>query len=79
MVNLVEFGTELISRSEAKRVAARLDAFDEVELDFRGVQYVGQGFVDDLLRGWAGQHPQVTLSPVNMYDEVRFMVERGPP
>jgi anti-sigma regulatory factor (Ser/Thr protein kinase) len=78
-IRLFELGTEFVSRSEAKRVASRLDQFEEVELDFAGVAGVGQGFVDELFRVWAGEHPGTRLLPIRMNDEVRFMVQRGLP
>jgi excisionase family DNA binding protein len=76
-VKLLEYGTDLISRSEAKRLASRLEQFEEVELDFGGVDVVGQGFVDELLRVWATDHPGTRLIPINMNEEVGFMVRRG--
>lgn len=60
----------LISRSQAKRVAARFEKFAEVELDFAGVESMGQGFTDELLRVWALAHPQTRLVVVNASDDV---------
>ncbi|MGH9166458.1 MAG: STAS-like domain-containing protein [Acidimicrobiia bacterium] len=77
MVKLFEVSTGFVSRSEAKRLAARLEEFEHVLLDFSGVQEVGQGFVDELFRVWAGQHPETRLEPVNMLPAVEFMVRRG--
>jgi anti-sigma regulatory factor (Ser/Thr protein kinase) len=78
-IRLFELGTEFVSRSEAKRVASRLEQFREVEVDFAGVDGVGQGFVDELFRVWAAEHPGTRLIPTRMNEEVRFMVERGLP
>jgi excisionase family DNA binding protein len=77
VVKLFERGTEFVSRSEAKRLASGLEKFDEVELDFEGVDAVGQGFVDQLFRVWAVDNPKTALHPVRMNQAVRFMVERG--
>ncbi len=76
-VKLMEYGTEFVSRSEAKRLATRLEQFKEVEVDFAGVELVGQGFVDELFRVWAREHPETRLIPISMNDEVGFMVRRG--
>lgn len=76
-IKLLAFGVDLISRAQAKRVVARLEAFAEVELDFHGVVGVGQGFVDEVFRVWAADHPQTRLEPSGMNEAVRFMVERG--
>lgn len=78
-VKLAGYGTRLVSRSEAKLLLEGLSEFREVDLDFRGVQAVGQGFVDEVFRVWASRHPDVRLTPVNMNEAVRFMIERGLP
>jgi anti-sigma regulatory factor (Ser/Thr protein kinase) len=78
-VRLFETGSAFVSRSEAKRLAAGLDQFQQITLDFDGVDEVGQGFVDELFRVWSRDHPATRLLPVNMNDDVRFMVERGLP
>lgn len=76
-VRLLDYGPSLISRSQGKRLVARLTEFTEVELDFEGVRGVGQGFVDEVFRVWARAHPEVALIPVRMNAPVRFMIERG--
>ena len=79
VVRLFEHGTSFVSRSEAKRLLANLNRFREVILDFRGVEGVGQGFVDEVFRVWARAHPEVKLVPVEMNAAVEFMVRRGLP
>lgn len=76
-VKLAGFGRALVSRSEAKRLVARLPAFTHVTLDFSGVDVVGQGFCDEVFRVFARSHPEVTLEPVGMNDAVAFMVSRA--
>lgn len=78
-VRLFEKGERFVSRSEAKRMAQGLERFEEVSIDFAGVTEVGQGFVDELFRVWAGEHPQTRLLPVSMSEAVAFMVKRGLP
>lgn len=67
-------GESLESRAQAKRIANRLDAFDTVDLDFDGVDAIGQGFADELFRVFARQHPKVRLQPRNMNAQVAAMV-----
>ena len=76
-ISLSSFGLSLISRSEAKRVTARLREFEHVTLDFTGVEVVGQGFCDEVFRVFALQHPEVTLDPVGMNEMVEFLVRRA--
>lgn len=78
-IKLFEIGTEFVSRSEAKRLLAGMDGFSEITLDFDKVVSVGQGFVDEVFRVWARQHPGVTLTPINANAGVTFMIERGLP
>jgi anti-sigma regulatory factor (Ser/Thr protein kinase) len=54
-----------VSRTEAKRLAAELEQFGLVEIDFSGVDQVGQGFIDELFRVWQNEHPSTRLVPVN--------------
>lgn len=79
VIKLFEVGTEFVSRSEAKRLLSGLEQFREVELDFRGVESVGQGFVDEVFRVWARSHSDTELIPTHMNEAVQFMVERGLP
>lgn len=75
-VKLFGSGLTFISRSEARRLMDGMDAFDEIDLDFAGVDDVGQGFVDELLRVWPSQHAGARLTPLNMNEAVEFMVNR---
>jgi diguanylate cyclase (GGDEF)-like protein len=78
-VKMFQFGERFVSRSEAKRITQGLEKFESVILDFRGVEWVGQGFVDEVFRVWAGRHPRTRLEPVNMSEAVGFMIKRGLP
>jgi anti-sigma regulatory factor (Ser/Thr protein kinase) len=76
VVRLFKQGTLFVSRSEAKRLAANLEEFEEVILDFSGIDEVGQGFVDELFRVWATDHPGTRLVPMNMNPVVAAFVDR---
>jgi anti-sigma regulatory factor (Ser/Thr protein kinase) len=80
VVKLFEIGTTFVSRSEARRLLDGLERdFETVEVDFAGVEDVGQGFVDELLRVWPNANPGHTVVPINMNAAVDFMVRRGLP
>jgi anti-sigma regulatory factor (Ser/Thr protein kinase) len=77
VVKLFAIGVEFVSRSEARRLLHGLERFREVVLDFAGVTAVGQGFVDEVFRVWASDHPGTTLRAERMNPQVEFMVRRG--
>jgi len=77
LIKLYERSDTFLSRSEAKRVLVNLEHFEEVELDFQKVETVGQAFADEVFRVWKKSHPKVRLIPVNMKENVEFMVRRA--
>ena len=64
----------LVSRAEARRVAARLAQFRHVELDFTGIADIGHGFADELFRVFGLTHPSLALVPAGMAPRVAAMV-----
>lgn len=76
VVKLFGSGLTFVSRSEARRLMEGMDAFEDIDLDFAGVDDVGQGFIDEVLRVWPSQHPGVRITPINMNDAVAFMIRR---
>jgi anti-sigma regulatory factor (Ser/Thr protein kinase) len=74
VVALAMGSSEFVSREEARAVASGLDRFREVELDFCGVESVGQGFVDELFGSWQRAHPEVRLVPTRMNEAVAHWV-----
>lgn len=76
-VRLARIGNEnLLSRSQAKRLIARIDRFRVVELDFSEVPQIGQAFADELFRVYAKQHPDIQLIPINAHPDVQRMIGR---
>ena len=77
-VTLSGSGEEVyMSRSEADRVLGGLEKFRKVELDFKGIRLIGQGFADEIFRVWQNQHPEVVLTAVNMNPTVEMMVNHA--
>lgn len=74
-VRLAQYGHEkLISRSQAKRLLARVDQFKVVLFDFDGVDTIGQAFADEIFRVFAKAHPNIELIPVKANTQVQGMV-----
>ena len=77
-VKLAQYGNDkLISRSQAKRLLARVELFKIVMLDFQGVQSIGQAFADEIFRVFTLKHPEVTLEPYHTNSEIKRMIERA--
>jgi len=75
---LAQYGNDkLISRSQAKRVVARVELFKIVMLDFTGVPTIGQAFADEIFRVFANAHPNLELIPVHANSEVKRMIGRA--
>lgn len=77
-VRLAQYGNDkLISRSQAKRVLARVELFKTVLFDFKEVPTIGQAFADEIFRVFALQHPEIKLIAIKPNSEVRYMIERA--
>lgn len=77
-IRLAQYGEEnLVSRSQAKRVIARFERFDEILLDFAGVETIGQAFADEIFRVFQRQHPDIELVHVNTNPMVKRMILRA--
>ena len=71
-VRLAQYGEDkLISRSQAKRLLARVDLFRCVLFDFEGVESIGQAFADEIFRVFARSHPNIELIPINATSQVQ--------
>jgi anti-sigma regulatory factor (Ser/Thr protein kinase)/biotin operon repressor len=77
-VKLMRYGDDnLVSRSQAKRLLARVDRFKIVMLDFSGVTSIGQAFADEVFRVFKAKHGEVQLLPIHASSEVRRMISRA--
>jgi hypothetical protein len=70
---------DFVSRAEAKKLGSHLEAFATVELDFEGIESIGQGFVDELFRVWQNDHPQTHLVPVRANRSIISMIAMTAP
>ena len=78
-VRLLEYGDEkplVVSRSQAKRLMVRFERFENIILDFSGIDEIGQGFADELFRVFPNQHPNTTLTPINYNAQIIGMINR---
>ena len=77
-IALAEYGIDsLVSRSQAKRVLARVELFEHIVFDFNGVEEIGQAFADQIFRVFQIDHPNTKLTAVNLSPNVADMVSRA--
>ena len=77
-LKLAQYGEgSLISRSQAKRILARLESFHEALFDFSGVESIGQAFADEIFRVYAMDHPSIKLTPIHANEQVNQMIRRA--
>jgi hypothetical protein len=67
----------LISRSQAKRVLARVELFRTVVFDFSGIKTIGRAFADEIFRVFTLAHPGIELQFVHANTSVRDMIKRA--
>jgi anti-sigma regulatory factor (Ser/Thr protein kinase) len=76
-VALARYGEEqLISRSQAKRLLARLEPFKEVFLNFEGVDSIGQAFADEIFRVFKKEHPDIEIVWIRASKQIENMIKR---
>ena len=66
---------EPIARSQARRILYRLELFKRVEFDFTGVEFMGQGFADEIFRVFHNQYPEIELIPLHANETVLGMIK----
>ena len=77
-VRLAQYGDDkLVSRSQAKRLLARVDRFKTVIFDFESVDSIGQAFADEIFRVFESKHPEVELIATKTNSSVKRMISRA--
>ncbi|MDE2464948.1 MAG: STAS-like domain-containing protein, partial [Alphaproteobacteria bacterium] len=77
-VILARYGNDkLISRSQAKRVLARVELFRTVIFDFKDVEFIGRAFADEIFRVFGNAHPEIELLAIHANSEVKRMIARA--
>lgn len=77
-IAIAQYGPDgLMSRSKARRVLNRFSKFKEVILDFKGVDFIGQAFADEIFRVYRKIHPDINISVINVNENVKKMIKRA--
>ncbi|ALF21564.1 STAS-like domain-containing protein [Fusobacterium animalis] len=70
-------GHDFVSRSLAKRILMNVEKFKIIVLDFENIDNIGQGFADEVFRVFKNKNPDIAIVPVNMNEEIEFMINRA--
>ncbi|WP_261787754.1 MULTISPECIES: STAS-like domain-containing protein [Fusobacterium] len=54
-----------------------VEKFKIIVLDFENIDNIGQGFADEVFRVSKNKNPDITIVPVNMNEEIEFMINRA--
>jgi anti-sigma regulatory factor (Ser/Thr protein kinase) len=77
-VKLAQYGNDkLVSRSQAKRVLARVELFKTVIFDFAEVPSIGQAFADEIFRVFAARHPDIQILTAKANSQVKRMIHKA--
>ncbi len=77
-VKFAQYGNDrLVSRSQAKRLLARIECFKTAIFDFTDVESIGQAFADEIFRVFVLRHPKVDIIPIKANSAVERMIHRA--
>lgn len=65
-----------VSRSEARRLLGSISVFTDINLDFAGVEEIGQGFAHELFVLGKQKYPHINLKTTNTCKTVEDMIKR---
>ena len=68
------YDTYPVSRSQAKRLCHRFEKFEEVELDFNGVDDIGQGFAHEIFVVFQNSHPDIKIISTHTNPSIDKMI-----
>jgi hypothetical protein len=66
---------EPVARSQARRILYRLEQFKQIEFNFEGVEFMGQGFADEVFRVFQNKYPEIELIPIHAIAAVLGMIK----
>lgn len=77
-IELAEYGdVYLVSRSQAKRILARLDNFTEVLFDFKNVEKISPAFADELFRVSKNLYPKLKIKYCHAEPIVEIFIRKA--
>ncbi len=76
-VKLYKYGSEFLSRSQARRILAGLEKFKTIIIDFKDIDEIGQAFSDEIFRIYKRAQPDKLIEFINANENIEFMIRRA--
>lgn len=63
-----------MARSHARRVLKDAEGYQEIVIDFRGIEFMGRGFADEVFRVFQAEHPETKITPLHASTSMMAMI-----
>lgn len=63
-----------MARSHARRVLKDVEGYKEIVIDFRGIEFMGRGFADEVFRVFQSEHPDMKITPLHASTSMMAMI-----
>lgn len=63
-----------VARSHARRVLKDAEGYKELVIDFRGIEFMGRGFADEVFRVFQEEHPEIKITPLHASTSMLAMI-----
>ena len=63
-----------VARSHARRVLKDVEGYKELVIDFRGIEFMGRGFADEVFRVFQEEHPEIKITPLHASTSMLAMI-----
>lgn len=63
-----------VARSHARRVLKDAEGYKELVIDFRGIEFMGSGFADEVFRVFQEAHPEIKITPLHASTSMLAMI-----
>ena len=63
-----------VARSHARRVLKDAEGNKELVIDFRGIEFMGRGFADEVFRVFQEEHPEIKITPLHASTSMLAMI-----
>ena len=63
-----------VARSHSRRCLKDAEGYKELVIDFRGIEFMGRGFADEVFRVFQEEHPEIKITPLHASTSMLAMI-----